>query len=156
MKPIAPINSPLWEITSAINGEVIEMIGWQDLTAQVGKIYQTIPESEKARTVILAGNYGEAGALDLYGRQYNLPRVISGGNSLWYRGYGAPEPETIIVVGFESSYMSKFFSSYNYVDSVRNSFQVRNEESTRHTGLYVCHNPREPWSEMWQNMQWFQ
>ena len=45
----------------------VEMVGWQDLTAQVAEIYQSIPESEKSRTVILAGNYGEAGAFDLYG-----------------------------------------------------------------------------------------
>ena len=63
MKPIAPINSPLWDVTSDVNGELVEMVGWQDLTAQVAEIYQSIPENEKPRTVILAGNYGEAGAL---------------------------------------------------------------------------------------------
>ena len=90
MKPLAPINSSLWKVTSDLNAEVVEMVGWQDLTAQVARIYQSIPENEKPRTVILAGNYGEAGALDLYGAEYGLPRIISGANSLWYRGYGEP------------------------------------------------------------------
>ena len=60
--------------------------------------------------MILAGNYGEMGALDLYGDEYGLPRIISGGNSYWYRGYGDFEPETVIVVGFESDY-AKFSSN---------------------------------------------
>ena len=64
--------------------------------------------SEKPRTVILAGNYGEAGALDLYGPEYGLPRVISGANSLWARGYGDPAPETAIVVGFDRPYAGEF------------------------------------------------
>ena len=81
MKPIAPINSRLWDFTSSVNEEVVEMVGWQDLTAQVAEIYQSIPAEERPRTVILTGNYGEAGALDLYGRDYDLPRVISGTNS---------------------------------------------------------------------------
>jgi hypothetical protein len=156
MKPIAPLGSPLWEVTSNLNGELREMIGWQDLTKQVADIYQSIPESEKPNTVILAGNYGEAGALDFYGDEYGLPRVISGANSLWYRGYSDPEPETVIVVGFESSYAGRFFGSCKYSGTVKNSYNVKNEESTRHTGLYVCRQPRAPWNEMWQDMQWFQ
>ena len=51
-------------------------------TAQVAQIYRSIPESEKARTVILAGNYGEAGALDFYGGEYGLPRIVSNQDDL--------------------------------------------------------------------------
>jgi hypothetical protein len=156
IKPVAPINSSLWKITSSLNQEVVEMVGWQDLAKQVAQIYRSIPEDEKPRTVILVGNYGEAGALDLYGKEYGLPRVISGGNSLWYRGYGDSEPETVILVGFEGSYAGQFFTSCKYSDTVRNSYQVKNEESSRHTSLYVCHGTRQPWNEMWQEMQWYQ
>ena len=156
IKPIAPINSPLWNITSDLNPEVVEMVGWPDLADQVAGIYQSIPEDQKPSTVILAGNYGEAGALDLYSAEYGLPRVISGADSLWFRGYGQPEPETVILVGFERSYASNFFSKCDYADTVTNRFNVKNEESTRHTSLYVCRQPRQPWSEMWSKMQWFQ
>ncbi len=156
VKPVVPINSPLWKITSGLNGEVVEMVGWQDLTAQVAKIYQSIPDVQKPRTAILAGNYGEAGALELYGSEYNLPRIISGANSLWYRGYGQPEPETVIVVGFDPGYASMFFKQCSSVGMVTNRYDVKNEESTRHTGLYICSQTIRPWAEMWQNMQWFQ
>jgi 4-amino-4-deoxy-L-arabinose transferase-like glycosyltransferase len=156
MKPIAPINSSLWEFTSGVNEEVTEMVGWQDLTAQVAEIYRSIPEQEKAYTVILAGNYGEAGAFDLYGDEYGLPAVISGTNSLWYRGYGEPEPETVIAVGFESAHAQAFFKTCEYSGTVTNRFQVKNEETTHHTGLYVCREPRRPWSDLWQEMQWYQ
>lgn len=156
IKPIAPINSPLWEVTAGVNGEVVEMVGWQDLTAQVAGICQSIPENEKPRTAILAGNYGEAGALDLYGAEYNLPRIVSGANSLWYRGYGQPEPKTVVVVGFERGYADKFFGQCEPAGVVTNRYDVKNEESTHHTGLYICRQPRQPWSEMWREMQWFQ
>jgi 4-amino-4-deoxy-L-arabinose transferase-like glycosyltransferase len=156
MKPIAPINSPLWEVTSDVNGEVVEMVGWQDLTTQVAEIYQSIPEDEKSKTAILAGNYGEAGALDLYGPEYGLPPIISGSNSLWYRGYGKPGPETVIVVGFERDYADKFFGKCKSAGIVTNRYGVKNEESSRHTGLYICRQSRRPWAEMWPEMQWYQ
>jgi hypothetical protein len=113
-------------------------------------------ETDKPGTVILAGNYGEAGALDLYGAEYGLPRTISGANSLWARGYGDFEPETVIVVGFERGYADRFFGQCEPVGRVTNRYNVANEESTHHTGLYVCRQPRHPWNEMWQEMKWFQ
>jgi hypothetical protein len=41
---------------------------------------------------ILAGNYGEAGAINLYGPAYGLPEAMSGINSYWLCGYGDPPP----------------------------------------------------------------
>ncbi len=132
------------------------MIGWPELAEQVAGIYQDIPDADKPGTVILAGNYGEAGALDLYGPALGLPRVISGSNSLWARGYGDAEPQTVIVVGFERQYAQHFFKTCQQAGRVTNRYGVKNEESTNHTGLYVCTQPRQPWAAMWAEMQWFQ
>jgi len=156
VKPVVPINSALWPITSGVNHEVVEMIGWPDLAEQVAAIYATIPAAQKPRTAIMAGNYGEAGALDLYGPALGLPRVISGANSLWARGYGDPPPETLIVVGFESSQATSMFSGCQLAGEVTNAYRVMNEESTRHTGLYLCGGPRRPWAALWPDMQWYQ
>jgi hypothetical protein len=35
----------------------------------------------------------------MYGPGLGLPRAISGVNSYWLRGYGAPPPRMLIVVG---------------------------------------------------------
>jgi hypothetical protein len=156
VKPIAPINSPMWAITSRVNPEIVEMVGWQDLTKQVADIYQSIPENEKPRTVIVAANYGEAGALDLYGKQHGLPGVISPANSLWYRGYSDFQPEAVIMVGFEQADTVEAFKSCKYSGTVSNSYGVKNEESTRHNGLYVCTGMLKSWNEVWPETPWFQ
>ncbi|MFO7681207.1 MAG: glycosyltransferase family 39 protein [Chloroflexota bacterium] len=111
VKPVVPINSALWDVVSQISDTNSEMVGWPDLAQQVADIYGGIPAAQQATTAILAGNYGEAGALDLYGPEYGLPPVISGSNSLWARGYGDPPPETVIVVGFQGQYARRFFAS---------------------------------------------
>ncbi len=156
IKPLAPVNSALWEITSEVNGELREMIGWTDLAAQVAAVYNRLPAEDRASTAILAGNYGEAGALDYYRQAYGLPPMISGSNSLWERGYGVPPPEILIVVGFERGYADSFFKTCTWSGTVTNAYGVENEESTRHTELYLCSQPRQPWEQMWKNMQWFQ
>lgn len=156
IKPVAPINSPLWDVTAEISDTNSEMVGWPDLAQQVADIYASLPAEQQATTAILAGNYGEAGALDLYGPEFGLPPVISGSNSLWARGYGDPPPETVIVVGFEAGYARRFFASCQPVGRVTNQYGVTNEETTYHTTIFVCQRPWQPWPEMWAEMQWFQ
>ena len=65
MLPIAPVNSPVWNMTSEVHDNFVEQIGWPDLVAKVSDIYAGLPAEEKAATGILTGNYGEAGAIKL-------------------------------------------------------------------------------------------
>jgi hypothetical protein len=60
------------------------------------------------------------------------------------------------VVGFEGSQAANFFNSCEFHGSVKNRYDVKNEETTYHTGLFVCREPRQTWSDMWQDMKWFQ
>jgi hypothetical protein len=61
--------------------------------------------TELEHLAILGTNYGEAGAINLYGPQYGLPQAISGVNSFWVRGYGDPEPQTVIVIGLSQQFL---------------------------------------------------
>jgi hypothetical protein len=61
-----------------------DMFGWEDMAKTVSYVYKTIPDSEKAGTIIFADNYGEAGALEYYSNRYELPPVVCPHNSYWY------------------------------------------------------------------------
>ena len=41
-----------------------DMFGWENIAATVGSVYSGLPTFERERCAILAGNYGEAGAID--------------------------------------------------------------------------------------------
>jgi len=51
-----------------------------------GGVYNALPAAERAKTAILAGNYGEAGAIDFFGSRYGLPKAISGHQNYYYWG----------------------------------------------------------------------
>jgi hypothetical protein len=155
MTPVAPVNSPLWEISSSVHDNFSEQIGWPELVETVAQIYNGLPEEERAQTGILTGNYGEAGAINLYGSEYGLPRAISGVNSLWLRGYGDPAPEQVIVLGFTQEAAEQFFESCTQVGQVTNRFNVENEETEDHPTIWLCRQPRLPWEQMWPQMQHF-
>ncbi|MEO7723512.1 MAG: glycosyltransferase family 39 protein, partial [Chthoniobacterales bacterium] len=155
MMPIAPINSVGWRLTSKIHDNFTEQIGWPELAATVAEIYQALPPTERAKTAILADNYGEAGALNLYGRARGLPEVISGINSYWWRGYGATPASTVILVGFSRASAEKFAREVTLAGQIRNRHGVRNEETRDHPDIFLCRGLRRPWPEFWKTFQDF-
>src|SRR5215216_1973742 len=145
--PIAPINSPLWNVTSEVHDTFTEQIGWPEMIETVAGIYADLPEEGKARTGILAGENDEAAALNLYGPKYDLPKAISGSDTFWLRGYGNPPPEILIVVGF-SQEVSSIFEQCEVAGLITNPYDVEND--LRYPPeIYVCRFPRLPWPELW-------
>jgi hypothetical protein len=62
-----------------------DMIGWKEIARLAAKAYYQIPIEERKNTMIYAENYGQAGAIDFYGKEFNLPPCISFSSSymLW-------------------------------------------------------------------------
>jgi hypothetical protein len=87
----------------------MEELGWPELTVAVAQIRDSLPAQDRDHLGILAANYGEAGALNLYGPGHGLPPAISGINSFWERGYGNPPPETVIALGFSRGFLERTF-----------------------------------------------
>jgi hypothetical protein len=125
------------------------------LTQTIAGIYANIPANEKSQTGILAGNDGEAGAINLYGPALGLPRAISGINSYWWRGYGNPPPQTLIVIGFNASDAQRMFEQCELAGRVTNSYNVRNEETRNHPDIFICRKLRQPWDVFWKTFQYF-
>ena len=153
--PIPSINSKWWKFAVRNNDDLAEEIGWPELVETIASIRDSLPEKDRSRLGILAGNYGEAGAINLYGQQYHLPRAISGVNSFWSRGYGDPPPETLIVVGFDRDFVEHYFDSWQVAANNSNRYGVANEESERHPEIFVCRGLRMSWPEFWKNFQRF-
>lgn len=151
--PVAPVNSALWKTVSDLNGELNEQIGWPELVETVAGIYNGLPADEKPLTGILTGNYGEAGAVNLYGPAYGLPTAISGINSYWLRGPGDPPPQTAIVLGFNARQALSCFLSCTEAGRITNPYGVKNEESGQHPIIYLCREPRIPWPELWKRLK---
>ncbi len=152
--PIAPVGSRWWHFALNENDDLKEEIGWPELVAETARVWNTIPEAERQRTAIFCSNYGEAGAINLYGPRYGLPQAISSVNSFWARGYGNPPPEVVIVLGGRRERLEQTFESVVLTGRVPNPLGVANEES-RKPEIYVCRRPRESWSEIWPKIRSF-
>ena len=131
------------------NGDLREEIGWEEMVGAVAKVRDSLPVEERAHLGIITSNYGEYGALEIFGSAYGLPAPIGTINSEWDRGYPDPPPTTMIVVGFRPVTADSFFTGCRIAGHNGNSEGVRNEESVDHPNIYVCGPPHVPWPQLW-------
>ncbi len=153
--PLAPLHSRWWKIASEINSDLREEIGWPELVENVARIRDSLPPSDRERVAILAGNYGEAGALNLYGPQHGLPPAICPVNSFWARGYGDSPPEILIILGASRADLEPRFESCELVGHITNREGIANEETRDHPDIFLCRGPRRPWPEVWPKVRRF-
>ena len=69
-----------------LNYDAGETVGWPAYVREIAAVYGSLPAAQRSSAVVLASNYGEAGAVDRYGRAAGLPAVYSGHNGYWYWG----------------------------------------------------------------------
>jgi hypothetical protein len=151
--PVAPVGSAWFRTACDVNGDLREEFGWPELAQEVARIRDSLAPGE--RLGIIAGNYGEAGAIDLYGPQYGLPRALSGTNSYWAKGYGDPPPQTLIVVGLSQQFRDAHFESCRLAGHTWNAAGVPNEETKDHPDIYLCRGVRPDWPAFWTDFRRF-
>lgn len=152
---LSPVNSAGWRISRAAHDNFAEQIGWPELVEEVARIYHTLPPAEREHTAVFTNNYGEAGAINLYGPKLGLPVAISPVNSYWYKGYGATPPQTVIVLGDSPEDIADAPAHCVFAGRVRNRYNVPNEETRDHPDIFICRNLRIPWQQAWPKMQKF-
>jgi len=154
---ILPLQStgPLRDFALKNNGDLREEIGWPELVNTVAAIRDSLSANQQSNVGIVVGNYGEQGAIEMLGPAYHLPLPISLTNSAWLRGYPAPPPTTLIVVGVSREDVDKIFTGCRLAGHNGNSQGIKNEESQYHPDIFVCGSPQLPWPEFWKNYQSF-
>jgi hypothetical protein len=153
--PLAPLGTKWWQAAASVQGDHKEELGWPELVQEVARIRDSLTPEEREHLAIIGTNYGEAGAIDLYGPQYGLQAAISGVNSFWVRGYGNPEPQTVIILGLEKHYVERRFTSCRLGGQTPNPYNVINEETGDHPDIWVCGPPRAGWPEFWKHFRYF-
>jgi hypothetical protein len=73
-------------------------IRWPEMVETVAGVYNSLPPEERAKTAILAHNYGGAGAIDFFGPRYGLPKSISPHQNYYHWGPRQYTDESLILL----------------------------------------------------------
>ena len=123
------------------------MFGWKEMADTVASVYQRLTPEEQSRCGIYADNYGEAAAIDFFGRKYGLPHAISGHNSYWFWGPGNTTGEVMIVIGGELQEHQQFYSGECRQEAVIQNENARSFEID--LPVFVCRQLKKPIAEVW-------
>jgi dolichyl-phosphate-mannose-protein mannosyltransferase len=127
-----------------------DMFGWENMAQQISRVYHDVPPTEQADCAILAGNYGEAGAIDHYGPQLGLPKAISGHNSHYYWGPRSYTGSCVIVFGERADQYKDYFNESKLVATITDPYAGVAE---RNVHVYLCRKPSAPLSVLWPHFK---
>jgi hypothetical protein len=126
-----------------------DMLGWEEQVRAVARVYRSLPAPDRARTVLVAGNYGEAGALDFFGPRYGLPAVVSPAGSFWFFGPGTKPGEVVLTIGAGREDLVPLFDSVEAAGRVTSPWSVAEE---RELTIYVARGPHRTLQEVWPSL----
>jgi hypothetical protein len=89
-----------------------DMFGWREMAEKVAAVYWSLPVQDRARAVFFGNNYGEAAAIDVFGRRLGLPPAISGHNNYYIWGPRGHDGSVMIIVGGDTEHYADLFSSF--------------------------------------------
>jgi len=126
-----------------------DMFGWEEMTVEAARIYNSLPPDVRPKTAILAGTYGQAAAVDLFGRKYGLPNAISPHQSYFFWGTRDYSGESVIVMGVEREQLARYFNSIEPAGEVGHRYAMPNEYFT----IYYCRQPKISLQELWPRIK---
>jgi hypothetical protein len=89
--------------------------GWEEIVATANQAYSRLSPEERAGCGIFAQNYGQAGAIDFFGRRYGLPSARSGHQTYFLWGPRGYSGNCLIILDDSREVLEREFEHVEYV-----------------------------------------
>jgi hypothetical protein len=126
-----------------------DQFGWEEMVEVVARAFNNLPPDVRSRTAIFGQNYGQAGAIDLFGKKYGLPKAISGHQSYFLWGPRDYTGESVLVMGGRKEALETKFASVEKVGQVFHPYSMPYE----HFDVFYCRGLKRPLQEIWPSLK---
>lgn len=126
-----------------------DQFGWEEMTAVVAGVYNGLPPEIRKQTAIFGQNYGQAGAIDLFGAKYGLPPAISGHQNYFLWGPRGYTGVSVIVMDGRRQDLERQFASVKEVGRVEHRYSMPYE----HFDVFYCRDLKKPLKELWPQVK---
>jgi hypothetical protein len=126
-----------------------DRFGWPEMAREVARIHRSLPPADRARAAIFAQNYGQAGAIDLYGPALGLPPALSGHLSYFLWGPRGYTGEVMIVLDDNRPTLARLFREVELAGHVTHPYSM----PYQHFDVFVCRGPRQPLAAAWPQLK---
>jgi hypothetical protein len=122
------------------------MFGWPQMARKVAAVYWSLPPAERAKAAFWGNNYGEAAAIDIFGRQLGLPPALSGHNQYHLWGPQGRDGSVLIIIGGSTKHYDDLFQSHSVAGRIDAPYAMPNETDRP---IYVLRGLKIPMKELW-------
>ena len=126
-----------------------DQFGWEELVADVARVYDGLPPEERARTGIFANNYGEAGAINLFGPRFGLPPAVSAHQTHFLWGPGESRGDVFIVLQDDREHLERVCASVEEAAVHSHPWGMAEENNP----IYVCRGLKTSLAELWPRLK---
>jgi 4-amino-4-deoxy-L-arabinose transferase-like glycosyltransferase len=123
-----------------------DRLGWHELASEVSRVYHSLSPEEQRNTVLVSTNYGEAGALELYGKEFGLPPVFATHNSFHMWGPPSDSIKTYIAVFVDGGDLERKFISVSEAGLQTCEYCTRPQQRIP---VYVARGPKFSITKEW-------
>ena len=120
---------------------------WKKTMSELKKVFDSLPENEKQNCEIWGKHYAQAGAVNLFGAAYNLPKAFSYHGSYYSWTPSGEMPNTVIALSYQvGDFFNPYFEKVTLVKSIYNPYADNEEELYQR--IYICKNPKQNFEKM--------
>jgi hypothetical protein len=123
-----------------------DMFGWQEQVQALSRAVESLPPAERSRVTLFAYNYGEAGAIDYFGKRYGLPKAISGHNQYGAWGPRDASGEMVVAIGFTRERLRTAFGEVTAFETISPAYALPEESGLT---IYICRKPLKGLAQSW-------
>jgi 4-amino-4-deoxy-L-arabinose transferase-like glycosyltransferase len=127
-----------------------DQFGWEEMVAEVNEAYTKLSAEERAGCGIFAQDYGQAGAIDFFGRRYGLPPALSGHQTYFLWGPRGYSGNCLIVLDDSREVLDGLFEDVEYVGkSADNPYALERE-----IPVFICRGAKfGSLAELWPRLK---
>lgn len=125
-----------------------DRIGWKEKVNLVVNAYNSLSAQDRKQTIVAARNYGNAGAIELYGKDYNIPPVACSHNNYYLWSKNRLNGNILLQLDEPDDYdgLKQLFDSVELFPGVFKNNYVSPDENN--LVVFICRGPKIPFIKM--------
>jgi hypothetical protein len=137
--------------TAALPQLFADQFGWREMAASVGRAYAKLSPNDQRIVGIFCQNYGQAGAIDFFGKQYGLPPALSGHQNYFLWGPRGYTGDLLLVLDDDDGDEREQFRSVQDLGPVETSRWAMPWEQRQH--IYLCRGLKKDLRQVWPTLK---
>jgi hypothetical protein len=127
-----------------------DQFGWEEIANETEVAWNRVPAGERSDCGIFAQDYGQAGAIDFFGRRRGLSGAMSGDRTYWLWGPHSYSGNCMIVLDDRQEVLARYWHDVELVGvSAPNTYALEQQ-----IPVFLCKGKKfDSWANVWPHLK---